>query len=745
MNRLFCTVMFIATLALAMAETKLDRKALMERNAPVVTAVDSLASLTVGNGHFAVTVDATGLQSFPENYVGGVPLNAMSDWGWHSFPNTEALKPEETQKTMNLGHGHEEVYAVEYKTAGRNKEATDYFRINPHRLSLGTVGLVFTDGDGKRLDASCLNDINQRLSLWNGEITSQYKVTDVAVDVTTGSYPVRSGFYSSVSTSLFANGRAKVFLRFSYPTGKHADDANDWDKSERHSSTIVARTANTAVIERRIDTTIYYVKVEWEGKASLVKTAAHDFTLSTKQKTLSFSVIYSPVREDTSDKYTFKEALRATSDYWHRYWQSGAVVDFSRCTDPRAKELERRTVLSQYLTAVNCANDMPPQETGLTYNTWFGRPHLEMTFWHALHFALWNRAETVKTMLNWYNEKAAPVAVDIARRQGFKGLRWMKMTDPDAGEAPSNTGSFLLWQQPHYIYMAEEMYRAEPTQTTLARYADNVEATAEFMADFATACKPKDGGCIKLFGATAMQESMSKDFSFNHPFEQAYWHYALTVAQRWRERMGRPRNHNWDCIIDSLAPLTLRNGIYQSGEPLYPFIPASDSSATETFDPFTTPAQFGRKRLTEEDFMLKSRSDHPAVLGVAGIFPSSPLYDRAYMERTLLWVMDNWNWATTWGWDYGMVAMCAASVGRPDIALKALLIDKPKNTYLISGHNYQEPKRLRLYLPGNGALLTAVAMMCAGWDGCDTVNPGFPNDGKWDVRWEGLHKMQTPY
>ena len=50
---------------------------------------------------------------------------------------------------------------------------------------------------------------------------------------------------------------------------------------------------------------------------------------------------------------------------------------------------------------------------------------------------------------------------------------------------------------------------------------------------------------------------------------------------------------------------------------------------------------------------------------------------------------------------------------------------------------------MRLYLPGNGALLTAIAMMCAGWDGCEEpLNPGFPKDGQWNVRWEGLHRMQ---
>jgi hypothetical protein len=31
--------------------------------------------------------------------------------------------------------------------------------------------------------------------------------------------------------------------------------------------------------------------------------------------------------------------------------------------------------------------------------------------------------------------------------------------------------------------------------------------------------------------------------------------------------------------------------------------------------------------------------------------------------------------------------------------------------------------------------------MCAGWDGSTIANPGFPKDGKWKVRWEGLKKM----
>ncbi|MDE6766346.1 MAG: hypothetical protein K2J52_08575, partial [Duncaniella sp.] len=46
----------------------IDRSALLERNSPHITAVDTLASLSVGNGAFAFTTDITGLQTFPEYY-----------------------------------------------------------------------------------------------------------------------------------------------------------------------------------------------------------------------------------------------------------------------------------------------------------------------------------------------------------------------------------------------------------------------------------------------------------------------------------------------------------------------------------------------------------------------------------------------------------------------------------------------------------------------------------------------------
>ena len=719
----------------------IDRQAVVYRNNPILREANTLASLSVGNGHFAATVDITGLQSYPEDYKQGIPLNTMSDWGWHSFPNTDNLKPQETEGSFNLGHGHEEVYAVEYKKGGRNQDATKYFRVNPHRLHLGAIGITLKDAEGNIVPLKDISNIRQELVLWDGTIQSNYTAAGEKVEVTTACMPASDGIFARINTPLLKKGQAAISIKFPYPTGQHADDAACWTAADKHHTAIVASDKQCATIAHTIDQTTYFVTLRWQGEATLSEVAPHHFMLSSAEDVLTFCAEYSQKQNRMRPApFEYDQALKAVMRKQNKFWRSGAFVDFGACTDPRAAELERRVILSQYLTAVNCSGNMPPQETGLTYNSWFGRPHLEMTWWHATHFALWNRHEVLKPMLGWYNDVAFPIAKEIAKRQGFEGARWMKMTDPQGGEAPSNTGSFLTWQQPHYIYLAEEMYRQEPTEKTLKAYGEQVEQTALFMADFARCCSKGKNKPIKLFGQTAMQESMSKDFSYYHPFEQVYWYYGLAIAQQWRERRGLERHAEWDELMKRLAPLAEQGDIYTAGAPLTAF---DNGSKAANFDPYISVEQTGRKSISEADFALKSRSDHPAVLGACGLLPATTQYNNTKMGTTLQWVMNNWEWDTTWGWDYGMIATCAARLGQPETALQALLINKGKNTYLPNGHNFQEPKRLRLYLPGNGALLTAVAMMCAGWDGCQIPsNPGFPQDGSWNVRWEGLNRMQ---
>lgn len=691
----------------------IDREALVGRHAVKVNCVDSLASLSLGNGNFAFTVDVTGLQSFPQRYSQGVPLGTMSQWGWHSFPNKRKFTTEETLKAYDF-RGRDELYAVQFNEPARQRAAANYYRGNPHRLHLGYIGLCMCDTKGNALTSEDIQQADQTLDMWNGRIDSRFVAVGEQVSVSTFCHPERDMVAARVTSSLFANNQMKICWRFPYPSGKHSDDATSWDNPGKHRTRIVAQDSQWALLQRTLDSTVYYVKVAWDGPALFVKAKTpHTFYLKTAEPSLSFTSEFIEDAEELAQLLSVAQVEEASAKHWQHFWKTGGAVDFSLCKDSRAFELERRVVLSQYLTAIQCAGIYPPQETGLTYNSWFGKFHLEMHWWHGVHFALWNRDECLLPSMNWYFS-AKDKAREIARRQGFKGVRWMKMTDPSATEAPSKVGSFLIWQQPHILYMAELIYRNHPADTALWKpFADLVFETAEFMADFADYDGMGDRYVLK--GVIPAQETLRAAETVNPPFELSYWHYALCVAQQWRQRLGMPKNMEWEVVIDKLSPLAYNeNKLYLAAE-----------TATDTY------------------VDVRYSSDHMAVLGALGVLPESKLVRKDIMTNTFNWIWENWNWGKTWGWDYPMTAMCAARLGMPDKAVDALLMDRRTNSYLINGHNYQDG-RLRLYLPGNGGLLTAVAMMCAGWDGNEgrpDYAPGFPQDGNWQVRWENLSVM----
>ncbi len=126
------------------------------------------------------------------------------------------------------------------------------------------------------------------------------------------------------------------------------------------------------------------------------------------------------------------------------FWEKGGVIDLHKSKDSRAMELERRIVLSQYLMAIQSAGAVPPQETGLTCNSWYGKFHLEMYLWHEAYLPLWNHTDLLERSLTWYQEHL-PQARQNARRNGYKGVRWPKMVAEDAIDSPSEIAVLLIW------------------------------------------------------------------------------------------------------------------------------------------------------------------------------------------------------------------------------------------------------------------------------------------------------------
>ena len=690
------------------AQKSIDRKALVERHTVVNKKADTLSSLSVGNGGFAFTVDVTGLQSFPDAYANGIPLGTESEWGWHSFTDTASYSFEETLKNYYL-NGRNISYSVQLKEPARKRNAVDWFRQNPHRLQLGNIGFEILKKNGSLATISDVQNIHQTLNMWTGEIHSQFTIENIPVDVVTYCHQQKDAIAVKINSVLLKEGRIQIRIRFPYPTGNWADMGNDFSNDQKHQSSIISKTLTGSLLRHVLDKTSYYTVLQWKGKAGIKEKASHYFLITPSAETsFEFNCLFTRYQKEVTVP-SFKVSAASSKQQWIKFWLSGAAVDFSGSTDERADELERRIILSQYLTKIQCAGNFPPQETGLTYNSWYGKPHMEMHWWHGIHFSLWGRNELMERSLSWY-KTSADKAGQIARRQGYDGVRWQKMTDNEGNESPSSVGAFLIWQQPHFIYFSELCYREHKDIKILERYKDLVFATADFMASYAYYDSAKQKYILGK-GVIAAQERFKAEETFNPSYELVYWHWALTIAQQWKERLHLPRNKKWDDVLNQLSPLPVQNGKYLFTE-----------SGT---DSYTNP---------------QYKTDHPSVLGALGMMPQTGMVDTSVMHNTFNWIWANWSWHETWGWDFPMVAMTATRLGIPDKAIDALLMPVETNTYLNNGHNYQD-KRLTIYLPGNGGLLSAVAMMCAGYDGCTITNPGIPKNGKWKVKWEGLKKM----
>jgi beta-xylosidase len=726
-----------------MDSSRIDRHALVTRHNPTLTQVDPASPLMVGNGNIAFTADITGLQTFQEQYSPLVPLMTQAQWAWHTFPNAQQFRYEDSLVALNVrGTTRRYPWLRDWSEAAKPHIA--WLRENPHRFSLGRLALHLVSERGEPARFADLTKPRQTLDLWSGALLSRFEFEGHTVQVETRMHPDLDMLMVTLSAPRLAAGRLGVVLKFPGVAASLNPDPADWQRPDRHRTTVASQSARQLSLERQLDDTRYAVKASADQDVTFTPLAPHTFRITPSGATTSITVMVlftpTPYESALPDAAVARAAVTA---HWQRYWTQGGMVDFAGSTDPRARELERRVVLSQYLMALNGAGRLPPQEEGLFSNSWNGKFHLEMHPWHSAHFALWGRGELLERSMPWYLEHL-PQARERARSYGVRGAWWPKMVGPEGRESPSTITPFIMWQQPHPIYLAELLYRAQPSRETLARYQALVFETAELLASFVHF---DSGRGEYMLGPPVIpaQEVFPPRTTFNPAFELAYFRYGLMVAQAWRERLGLAREARWDRVLAKLAPLPQKEGLYLATE-----------SFPQLWEQARSAACSGGK--TAEQCWNR---DHPSFLGALGFLPGNGV-DRETMRRTLRAVETDWDLRQTWGWDYPLTAMTAARLHEPDKAIDFLLYDAKNNQYGLAGmtprvHLAEHAATLvpstgapdgpgyrraaETYFPSNGGLLLAVALMAAGWDGESTSAPGFPKDGRWHVRTEGLQPL----
>jgi len=704
----FARLVFLVCAVAALA-APIDREALVRRHNVTVRAVDPDVPLTVGNGGFAFTVDVTGLQTFGDLYYRkGIPLETLARWCWATDDNPAGFTLADANRDYVQPDGS--TIALPSRTG---TPAADWLRRNPRLHPLGQLALEWSDGAAIKPEE--LADIEQTLDLWAGIVTSRYSLRGEPVTVTTASDAGTDTIAVRLESKLVEQGKLRV--RLAFPRGHDVTVKNtpalDWTHPEAHES---RRTEDT-LITRRVSNTSYQVR----SNLSATETAPHTFHFSAARGSAVLDLSLGFFRSAPAQVPAPVDILAHSAARWTTFWREGAAVDFTGSANPLAAKFEQRIILSRYLTAVQCVGDVPPQESGLTCNTWYGKHHTEMVWWHNAHFILWGQMALGRRNLDWFLTQL-PAARELAASRGLRGARWAKMTGPDMRESPGGN-PLIVWNQPHPIYLADLILRQQPSQANLEKYRPLVFETAECLASMLR-FDAKRGQYVLGPPLWIAQEIHDPATSQNPSFELAYWRWALETAQRWRVRSGLSREAAWDHIVAHLPPLPEKDGRYVALE-----------SVPDTWD------------------NVDSRHDHPQMLMPLGFLPETPYVDRAKMDRTLTAVLGEWDWKTKiWGWDYPMIAMTAARLGRPVAAVEVLLRDGPNNRYLPNGHapvgsdraqdSQAEGRReIAVYLPANGAFLAAAALMIGGWEGATGEFPGIPKDGTWTIRAEGLQRL----
>jgi hypothetical protein len=741
---MFLRFVFVLTTLVATriaAAAPIDRHALVMRHNPTITAVDKSAPFMVGNGNLAFTADITGLQTFPEQYSPLVPLMTQAQWAWHSFPNPQGFTLAQGEVPIKVrGKRQKYPYLADWEQAKRPE--IQWLRENPHRFSLARLGLSLTNRDGKPAAFSDLSATRQTLDMWTGRLSSSFVFDGVPVEVETSVHPDRDLVIVRLRSNLLAAGRLGVDLKFPGVSAKLNPDPADWEHPEKHTTTEVSRGAGGLTLARQLDDTRYTVRVASDREFGIANAAAHAYRLTAPGSTQLTLLVEFSENTPATPIPTAEAARDAVARSWEKFWTHGGVVDFTGSKHPRARELERRVVMSQYLTAVNSAGSLPPQEEGLFSNSWNGKFHLEMHAWHAAHFAVWGRPELLERSMGFYFNQL-PAAKSRAKAHKVSGAWWPKMTGPEGRESPSKVNPFIMWQQPHPIYLAEVLYKANPTRETLEKYRDIVFETAELLATWPFYDRKAERFILgpPLIPA---QENFEPLDTFNPTFELEYWRFGLGTAQQWRVRLGMPKDPKWDNVLFRLSKLPEKDGLYLAAE-----------SQPDLWERARSPECSNGKTKPE-----CPNRDHPSFVAALGLLPGWGA-DRETMRRTLKAVVKDWDLRQTWGWDWPMLAMTATRLDEPEMAVNFLLWDAKNFNFGSSGmtprvHLDQNVAELlgnaapespdgpgyrraaETYFPSNGSLLLAVGLMVAGGSGVHELNPGFPPNGQWIVHSEGI-------
>lgn len=574
--------------------------------------IDSKNPVTIGNGDFAITLDQTGTQSLYEIYK-DIPLSTMSNKNWF-YKDKKDIKPSyvDGKAYMLFNLDNDPNYQIN--------------RQYPFKYSF--MQILLYDND-KLIDINNIKDVKQELDLYKGIVTSSFNYKEKINKTISFIYQDHDEFNFKLQSN-----NLNLALKFNYPS---------YTKNGYRLDIL----PNVLVKEDRI-TLLYDDKNSLSFK---LKSSSNyqivENTLIFDDNNVSFSLALDEIKEG-----------KLLDEFWK--CDNGIIID--------NEELVKKMVLSKYLLHVNSTGIYPPQESGLTYNCWNSKFHLEMHLIHSLWNIYNNHVGDLVKSFDYYLS-IMPSSLKRASLNGYKGLRFPKMTGPDGEDSPSNIGPLLIWQAPHILFMLQEIYYLYNKENIIKKYEPLISGTIDFMFSFLTL---KDSKYQMLDPLLEACESIPLDRCQNPSFELEYWRYTLERQPKIDTVLYGHQRYDYLDITSKIITPKEDDGIY-----------IKTYGVIDKYDLY---------------------KDHPTE-GFLMSFFKSKIVDKEKMVKTIDYILKNMDLSSYWGWDFPFLGLSLLNCGEIEKSIEVTQLNTINNQYLYNGYNTSPRDDLKAYLPGNGAFL----------------------------------------
>lgn len=574
--------------------------------------IDSKNPVIIGNGDFAITLDQTGTQSLYEIYK-DIPLSTMSNKNWF-YKDKKDIKPSyvDGKAYMLFNLDNDPNYQIN--------------RQYPFKYSF--MQILLYDND-KLIDINNIKDVKQELDLYKGIVTSSFNYKEKINKTTSFIYQDHDEFNFKLQSD-----NLNLALKFNYPS---------YTKNGYRLDIL----PNVLVKEDRI-TLLYDDKNSLSFK---LKSSSNyqivENTLIFDDNNVSFSLALDEIKEG-----------KLLDEFWK--CDNGIIID--------NEELVKKMVLSKYLLHVNSTGIYPPQESGLTYNCWNSKFHLEMHLIHSLWNIYNNHVGDLVKSFDYYLT-IMPSSLKRASLNGYKGLRFPKMTGPDGEDSPSNIGPLLIWQAPHILFMLQEIYYLYNKENIIKKYEPLISGTIDFMISFLTLKDSKYQMFDPLLEAC---ESIPLDRCQNPSFELEYWRYTLERQPKIDTVLYGHQRYDYLDITSKIITPKEDDGIY-----------LKTYGVIDKYDLY---------------------KDHPTE-GFLMSFFKSKIVDKEKMVKTIDYILKNMDLSSYWGWDFPFLGLSLLNCGEIEKSIEVTQLNTINNQYLYNGYNTSPRDDLKAYLPGNGAFL----------------------------------------